>query len=56
MRRNGFSLILKLAALAAGIGIILYLVYSWSPVVAWEPDMEFPMTNQHIEWSGAGYR
>ncbi len=29
MRRNGFSLILKLAALAAGIGFILYLIHTW---------------------------
>ena len=46
-----------LIAILVGMLILLIAVTIWEMVreTAVEPDVIIPMTNQHIEWTGAGY-
>ena len=46
-----------LIAILVGMLILLIAVTIWEMVreTEVEPDVIIPMTNQHIEWTGAGY-
>ena len=46
-----------LIAILVGMLILLIAVTIWEMVreTEIEPDVIIPMTNQHIEWTGAGY-
>ena len=49
--------IIKVLLMLAGMLILLIAVTIWEMVreTEVEPDVIIPMTNQHIEWTGAGY-
>ncbi len=47
--------ILATAAIIALIIAAWLFLSSFTPAESWPPDKVYPMVNQHIEWTGAGY-
>ena len=54
MKRRKVVTAMLLLVLVLGLAICLFVACGWLSGPTWEPDVVYPMTNQHIEWNYPG--